>query len=106
MKLSDGFDARRLRNRDVPDWRWRWVCVGVALLILSGLTLTAFGALALFSSFEPVSELRASPPATLSVLLTGVLLTVSGLLLRRRSRRRRRHGGALSLAPHLLRKQG
>lgn len=106
MKLSDGFDARRLRNREVTDWRWRWVCLGVALLLLSGLVLASLGGLALLSDLEALGELHGSPGAATALLLFGLLLFVSGLLMRRRSRRRRFQAGGLSLAPHLLRKHG
>lgn len=104
MKLSDGFDARRLRNREVTDWRWRWVCLGVALLILTGLALATLGGLALLSDLQQLEELHASPAAASSLVLCGLLVLISGLLIRRRSRRRRFHGSGLSLAPHLLRK--
>lgn len=104
MKLGDGFDARRLRNRSTPDWRWRCACLSVALLVFGGLALVALGCLALLSDAPALAELHASPAAALSVLLLGLLLAICGLLLRRRSRRRRFQGGALSLAPHLMRK--
>lgn len=104
MKLSDGFDARRLRNRDVTDWRWRSLCLVVTLVILTGLAGAALGAFALFSQHPQLEELRGSPIAAASLLLCGLLLIISGLLIRRRSLRRRFQNGTLSLAPHLLRK--
>lgn len=106
MKLSDGFDARRLRNRDTPNWRWRCACLCVAVLILGGLALAGLGAFALFSGLAALEELHASPAASVGTLLAGLLLTGFGLLLRRRSRRRHLQGASLSLAPHLLRKHG
>jgi hypothetical protein len=103
MKLSDGFDARRLRNKHVTDWRWRLVCLCIALFGLTGLAFATLGGLALLANLPQLEELHDSPIAATSLLLCGLLLICSSLLIRRRSRRRFQNG-SLSLAPHLLRK--
>lgn len=106
MKISDGFDARRLRSRQPRDWRWRCACVVSVLLMLAGLALGGVGGATLLGDFALFAELNHSPGAALSLLVTGLVLICFGFLVRRGSRRRQLRSGDLSLAPHLLKKQG
>ena len=48
MKLSDGFDARRLRPKGQSNWRFRIGAAFAALLATCGVLLAMAGAASLF----------------------------------------------------------
>ncbi len=103
MKLSGDFDARCLRGQQQAGWGRR-----LAGLLRVGLGLTALlCALTGVLSLSGVPPRLAAPPGVgLSLLACALLLGGGVLLLRRRARRRAMRSSGLSLAPHLLRRQG
>ncbi|MBC9250810.1 hypothetical protein A9179_11030 [Pseudomonas alcaligenes] len=107
MKLSDGFDARRLRPRGPATWRWRFVAALAALLATLGVLLTLAGSASLIGHSPALGPLNDSVGTALSLLLSGLFLLWAGVALWRGSRRRlRRSNGDLSLSPRLLKKRG
>ncbi len=107
MKLSDGFDARRLRPRGPATWRWRFVAALAALFAAFGVLLAMAGAASLLGRPPALGPLNDSIGAAISLVLGGLLLLWGGVSIWRRSRRRlRRNNGDLSLSPRLLKKRG
>ncbi|MEH7975612.1 hypothetical protein [Pseudomonas aeruginosa] len=78
MKLSDSFDARRLRPRRPRVWRWRLAAAFAALVASLGVLLS---------------------------LALGLLSLCLGVFLWRFSRRRSRRNSDLSLSPNLMKKR-
>lgn len=105
MKLSDGFDARRLRPRGASSWRGRLGCIFAVLLIAVGAMLIVMGAAALAGSPLLASGLEATIASGLAALIPGVLITWVGLLFWRRCRRGKRGADGLAMSPHLLRRR-
>lgn len=105
MKLTDNFDARRLRPREPRRWRSRFGMFLALLLIVLGFLLTLTGGASL-SGFEqlPASMALDHETATVSLLL-GLVLLWAGLLLRRGIRRRLYGPTGISLSPRLGRKR-
>jgi uncharacterized membrane protein len=105
MKISDRFDARRLRPKGGGNWRWR-LCAGFsALLVIAGVMLALAASASLVSRPAALSELNTSPAGSLTVLLAGLLVAWFGVWLWRRCRRRERGSQDLRLSRHLLKKR-
>ena len=103
MKISDDFDARRLRGRRPSSW-------GLRLAMLSGALLLALGgllSLAMLAIWLDVG-IGLTPPEGSSeiALLAGVAMLASGGLLMRGCRRRLGRADRLDMAPHLLKRRG
>ena len=87
MKISDGFDARRLRPKAHRDWGSRLVLIFAALLILCGVLLLLAGAASLIGRPGALGELNASPAGAALVLVFGLLVSWLGVWMWRRRRR-------------------
>ncbi|UVJ42764.1 hypothetical protein NVV94_19485 [Pseudomonas sp. LS1212] len=104
MKLSDGFDARRLRPREPRNWRMRLGAAFSALLATLGVLLAMAGAASLLGRPPALGDLNASPVGAALILVLGLLLLYFGIWLWRVCRRRMRRNQELNLAPHLMKK--
>ena len=104
MKISDGFDARRLRPKAHRDWGSRLVLIFAALLILCGVLLLLAGAASLIGRPGALGELNASPAGAALVLVFGLLVGWLGVWMWRRRRRLMRKPFGLNMAPHLMKK--
>ena len=105
MKLSDGFDARRLRPRGPRSWRLRFAAALAALFAAFGVLLAMAGAATLLGRPPALGPLNDSPGAASVLLVVGLLLLWSGIAVWRMCRRRLRRPSDLSLAPHLMKKR-
>lgn len=105
MKLSDGFDARRLRPRNASNWRLRLGAGLAALFATLGVLLSMAGIATLLGQPAALGPLNQSPAAAGLFLLVGLVLLSLGVLLWRRFRRRLRRPSDLSMAPHLMKKR-
>ena len=105
MKISDGFDARRLRPKEYRNWRARFVLGIAALLTLMGVLLVLAGASSLISHPAALGELNNSTTGAALVLVIGLLVSGLGIGLWRRCRRRMRQPFGLNIAPHLMKKR-
>ncbi|MEX6665241.1 hypothetical protein [Pseudomonas sp. W2-17] len=103
MKISDGFDARRLRPKGQGSWRMRIIAAISAVLATAGVLLAMAGVASLI---DPVAlgELNASPAGAAVTVIVGLLMLYVGIWFWRRSRRRRRRAGELNMSPHLMKK--
>lgn len=104
MKISDGFDARRLRPKTPSNWRSRLVLTFAALLALLGALLLLAGAASLIGHPSALGELNASPAGATLVLVFGLLVGWLGVWMWRRRRRQMRQPLGLNMAPHLMKK--
>lgn len=104
MKISDGFDARRLRPKGPSNWRLRLVAGFAGLLAIFGVLLAVAGGAGFFGHSPALGELNASPGGSALLLGIGVLVVWLGVWLWRRSRRRMRQPLSLNIASHLLKK--
>ena len=104
MKISDGFDARRLRPRGQSTWGSRLSAAIAALLATFGVLLVMAGAASLLGHAPALGDLNATPTGSAVVLGVGVLTLWFGVWLWRRSRRRMRNRHGLNIAPHLMKK--
>lgn len=104
MKISDGFDARRLRPKGPRNWRFRIAAACSALLAAFGVLLAMAGAASLLGHPPALGELNASPAGAAVVLGLGLFLLYAGVALWRRCRRRMRQPNGLNIAPHLMKK--
>jgi uncharacterized membrane protein YidH (DUF202 family) len=104
MKISDGFDARRLRPKGPSNWRLRLVACIAALLAMVGLVLAGAGGAGLFGHSAALGELNASPGGSALLLGIGLLVLWLGVWLWRRSRRKMRQPLSLNIAAHLMKK--
>lgn len=104
MKISDGFDARRLRPKSPRNWRLRLGAAFSALLATCGVLLAMAGIASLLGRALALGELNAQPLGSTVVLLIGLVLLYAGVRLWRRCRRRMRQPLALNMAPHLMKK--
>ncbi|MDH4559805.1 hypothetical protein [Pseudomonas sp. BN411] len=105
MKLSDGFDARRLRPRGPGSWRWRFAAALAALLAGFGVLLAMAGAATLLGRPPALGPLNDSTGAAIVLLLFGLLFLWIGVLGWRLCRRRSRRRNGLSMSPHLMKKR-
>lgn len=105
MKISDGFDARRLRPKEHRNWRAWLILTLAALLTLAGIALLLTGASSLIGHPAALGDLNANPTAAVLVLIAGLLISWLGIWLWRRSRRRMRAPFGLNMAPHLMKKR-
>ncbi|WLG94489.1 hypothetical protein J3P84_19655 [Pseudomonas sp. Z1-29] len=104
MKLSDGFDARRLRPKGPSNWRFRIGAGIAALLATLGVLLAMAGAASLLGRPPALGELNATPLGSAIILAIGLLVLLLGIWLWRRCRRRARQSLELAMAPHLMKK--
>ncbi|ARS48627.1 MULTISPECIES: hypothetical protein [Pseudomonadaceae] len=105
MKLSDDFDARRLRPRQPKSWRLR-VGAGLgALLATLGILLAMAGVASLVGRAPALGGLNDSTGEAIALLLLGLFLLWAGIAFWRRCRRRLRRPSDLSLSPHLMKKR-
>lgn len=105
MKLSDGFDARRLRPRNPSNWRLRLGAGLAALFAAIGVLLSMAGIATLLGRPTALGPLNESPTAAGVFIIIGLLLLSFGVLLWRRCRRRSRLSSDLSMAPQLMKKR-
>ena len=106
MKLSDDFNARRLRPRTYRNWRLRLAAVLAALFATFGVLLAMAGAATLLGRPPALGTLNDSPGAASVLLGLGLMLLWGGVAVWRMCRRRLRRPSDLSLAPHLMKKRG
>ncbi len=104
MKISDGFDARRLRPKGQSNWRMRFSAAVSAVLATAGVLLAMAGVASLIGHPQALGDLNASPSGAIAAIVTGLILLYVGVWMWRRSRRRRRRAGALNMSPHLMKK--
>ncbi|KII27333.1 MULTISPECIES: hypothetical protein [Pseudomonas] len=104
MKLSDGFDARRLRPKGQSNWRFRIGATIAALLAMSGVLLAMAGAAALFGHVPALGELNTNRGGAAVILAIGLFVLYIGVWLWRRCRRRSRQSRELNMSPHLMKK--
>ncbi|MEG1042173.1 hypothetical protein [Pseudomonas sp. NUPR-001] len=104
MKLSDGFDAKRLRQREPRNWGARLAAAFSALLATLGVLLAMAGTASLLGNLEALAELNANRAGAAVVLAGGLLLLYLGVWFWRRSRLRLRRSRELNLSPHLMKK--
>lgn len=105
MKLTDNFDARRLRPREPRRWRSRFGMFLALLLILLGTLLTLAGAASLLGINPAPGGIMFDPEMAIVSLLLGLILLWVGLLIRRRIRRRLYGPSGISLSPRLGKKR-
>ena len=104
MKISDGFDARRLRPKGPGSWRMRFGAAVSAILATVGVLLAMAGVASFIGHPDALGELNASPAGAVVVIVIGLFLLYIGVWMWRRSRRRRRRAGQLNMSPHLMKK--
>jgi putative Ca2+/H+ antiporter (TMEM165/GDT1 family) len=104
MKISDGFDARRLRPKGQSNWRMRIGAAFAAVLATFGVLMAMAGVASLIGHPPALGELNASPAGAVVSIVFGLLFLYIGVWMWRRSRRRRRSSGGLNMSPHLMKK--
>jgi len=104
MKISDGFDAKRLRPRQPGAWGTRLAAALSALLATVGVLMAMAGAASLLGRPAALGELNGNPAAASLVLGGGLLVLYLGIWIWRRRRLRLRRGRELNLSPHLMKK--
>ncbi|WP_347911400.1 hypothetical protein [Pseudomonas grandcourensis] len=104
MKLSDGFDARRLRPKGQRNWRFRIGATFAALLAMCGVLLAMAGAASLLGHAPALGELNTSRTGAGVILAIGLFVLYLGVWLWRRCRRRSRQSRELAMSPHLMKK--
>jgi uncharacterized membrane protein YidH (DUF202 family) len=104
MKISDGFDARRLRPKGSGNWRVRFGSAIAALLATLGVLLTLAGVSSLIGHPQALGELNASPVGAAFIVVGGLVVLYMGVWLWRRCRRRLRRASELNMSPHLMKK--
>ena len=104
MKISDGFDARRLRPKGPRNWRMRFGAMIAALLAAGGILLAMAGIASLIGHPAALGELNTNPLGAALVIVAGVLTAWFGVWLWRRCRRGSRRRNQLNMAPHLMKK--
>jgi uncharacterized membrane protein YidH (DUF202 family) len=104
MKVSGGFDARRLRSKGSGNWTTRLASALAALLATAGVLLTMAGVSSLVGRPAALGELNASPLGGAFVVGGGLLVLYLGIWMWRRSRLRMRRASGLSMSAHLMKK--
>ncbi|MHC6224621.1 hypothetical protein ACYU03_07545 [Pseudomonas sp. X10] len=104
MKLSDSFDAKRLRPREPRNWGARLAAALSALLATLGVLLAMAGIAGLLGNYEALAEINANRPVAVTLTVIGLLMLYLGVRFWRRSRIRLRRGRELNLSPHLMKK--
>ena len=104
MKLSDSFDAKRLRTRRPRHWGARLAAGLSAVLATFGILLAMAGIAGLLGNYEALVELNANRPLGVVLTLAGLLMLWLGIRFWRRSRLRLRRNRELNLSPHLMKK--
>ncbi len=104
MKLSDGFDARRLRPKGQRNWRFRFGAAIAALLAMGGVLLAMAGIASLLGHAPAMGELNTNKVGAAAILAIGLVVLYIGVWLWRRCRRRSRQSQALNMSPHLMKK--
>jgi membrane protein implicated in regulation of membrane protease activity len=104
MKISDGFDARRLRPKGRRNWGMRIVTLLAALLAMGGVLLMLAGISGLIGHPKALGDLDASPGGAAVIAAIGLVVLYLGIALWRRCRRRRRQAHGLSMSAHLMKK--
>ena len=104
MKVSDGFDARRLRPKGPGSWGARIGLAIAALLATFGVLLAMAGVSSLIGRPQLLGELNASPLGAALVVFGGLLVLYVGIWLWRRCRLGRRLKSGLNMSPHLMKK--
>ncbi len=104
MKLSDGFDARRLRPRGPRNWGSRLGQAFAALLLALGIMLAMAGIASLLGHPPALGDLNASKTGAALLVVFGLLALYLGVRLWRRCRLSRLRNRELNLAPHLMKK--
>ncbi|MHC8332387.1 hypothetical protein [Pseudomonas sp. LB3P25] len=104
MKLSDGFDARRLRPKGQRNWRFRIGAAFAALLAMCGVLLAMAGAASLLGHAPALGELNTNRVGSAVILAIGLFVLYFGVWLWRRCRRRSRQSQELNMSPHLMKK--
>lgn len=105
MKLSDGFDARRLRPRGPSTWRTRLAAALAALFACFGILLAMAGVASLLNRPISLGALNDSPGAAVTLIVLGLFLLWAGIFAWRLFRRRLRRPSDLSMSPHLMKKR-
>ncbi|KAA0996245.1 hypothetical protein FQ192_00290 [Pseudomonas sp. ANT_J12] len=104
MKLSDGFDARRLRPKGQSNWRFRIGAAIAALLAMLGVLMTLAGVGSLLGHAPALGELNTNKVGAAVIAVIGLFVLYIGVWLWRRCRRRSRQSQALNMSPHLMKK--
>ncbi|CDZ93925.1 MULTISPECIES: hypothetical protein [Pseudomonadaceae] len=104
MKLTDNFDARRLRPREPRRWRSRFGMLLALLLIIFGALLTLAGAASLLG-IKQFDGMMLEAEMAIASLLLGLFLLWIGLFIRRGIRRRLYGPSGISLSPRLGKKR-
>ncbi|MHA6193690.1 hypothetical protein ACX3YG_04805 [Pseudomonas wadenswilerensis] len=104
MKISDGFDAKRLRPRPPGAWGSRLAAMFAMLLTTLGVLLAMAGAASLLGRPPALGELNENPVAAGLILAAGLFVLYLGIWIWRRRRLRLRRGRELNLSPHLMKK--
>ncbi|WP_397448894.1 hypothetical protein [Pseudomonas sp. NA-150] len=104
MKISDGFDARRLRPKGPRNWRMRFGAMIAALLAAGGILLAMAGIASLIGHPPALGDLNASAGGAAVVIVLGVVIAYLGVWLWRLCRRGLRRRNELNMAPHLMKK--
>ncbi|WP_433736470.1 hypothetical protein [Pseudomonas putida] len=104
MKLSDGFDARRLRPKGQRNWRFRIGAAFAALLATCGVLLAMAGVAGLLGHAPALGEMNTNRAGAAVILAIGLFVLYLGVWLWRRCRRRSRQSAELAMSPHLMKK--
>lgn len=104
MKISDGFDARRLRPKGQRNWGRRIISALAVLLAVSGVLILLAGVFGLIGHPQAIGDLGTSPGGAAVVGVIGLFVLYLGIALWRRCRRRSRQAHGLSMSAHLMKK--
>ncbi|MGV8920556.1 MAG: hypothetical protein ACOH2R_22630 [Pseudomonas sp.] len=104
MKISDGFDARRLRPKGPRNWRMRFGAMIAAMLAAGGIMLAMAGIASLIGHPAALGDLNTNPAGAAVVVALGLVVAYVGVWLWRRCRRGLRRRNELNMAPHLMKK--
>ena len=104
MKISDGFDARRLRPKGRSNWRTRIGKTIAFVFLVSGVALALTGGSSLIVHPQALGDLNANPAGAAVVAVAGLLVLLLGMWLWRRIGRGPRSSGGLSMSANLMKK--